>query len=112
VPREYHESGLSESTKDLHRAITTLIEEWEAVDWYQQRLDVTGEEELKAILEHHRDEEIEHAVMALEWLRRKLPFLDQQLRQYLYKEGPIRDSHNGKDSVAHSTGDLGLASMK
>ena len=71
---QYHEPFelLSEETKEITRAIRSLVEELEAVDWYNQRVDVTKNEELKGILAHNRDEEIEHAAMALEWLRRKL----------------------------------------
>jgi ferritin-like protein len=87
----YHEPYdlLSDETKDLHRAITSLMEELEAVDWYNQRADVTTDAQLKAILEHNRDEEIEHAVMVLEWLRRRLPKLDEQMRAILFSEGEI-----------------------
>jgi ferritin-like protein len=87
----YHEPYdlLSDETKDLHRAIQSLMEELEAVDWYNQRADVTADAQLKAILEHNRDEEIEHAVMVLEWLRRRLPKLDEQLRTILFSEGEI-----------------------
>ncbi len=87
----YHESidALSTSTVDLHRAIRSLMEELEAVDWYQQRADATGDAELRAILAHNRDEEIEHAMMVLEWIRRRTPAFDRQLRTYLFTEGPI-----------------------
>ena len=87
----YHEptSELSTETREIHRAITTLVEELEAVNWYHQRVDVTGDEDLKAILIHNRDEEIEHAAMALEWLRRKMPKFDEELRTYLFTSQPI-----------------------
>lgn len=96
---QYHEPFelLSEETKDITRAIRSLVEELEAVDWYNQRVDVTKEEELKSILAHNRDEEIEHAAMALEWLRRKLPVLDQELRENLFKEGPIAGHHGEEE---------------
>ncbi len=82
----YHEpvSELSAETREIHRAIATLDEELEAVDWYHQRIAVTGDEDLKAILVHNRDEEIEHAAMALEWLRRKMPGFDEELHTYLF----------------------------
>jgi ferritin-like protein len=86
---ELHEQGLSPETIDRHRAIVSLMEELEAVDWYDQRAEATTDEGLKAILEHNRDEEKEHAVMTLEWLRRRDPALDAVLRQYLFTEGPI-----------------------
>lgn len=88
---EYHEpqAELSEGTRDIHRALASLIEELEAVDWYHQRIDRTADEELKAVLAHNRDEEIEHAAMALEWLRRRMPEFDVQLRTYLFTTTPI-----------------------
>lgn len=87
----YHEpvGELSDASRDLHRAITSLMEELEAVDWYQQRIDVTKDRELAAILAHNRDEEIEHAAMVLEWIRRKVPKFDEELRDYLFTEKPI-----------------------
>jgi ferritin-like protein len=87
----YHEptTELSAETREIHRAIATLVEELEAVDWYHQRVDVTGDETLKGILVHNRDEEIEHAAMALEWLRRKMPKFDEELRTYLFTSQPI-----------------------
>jgi hypothetical protein len=65
------------------------MEELEAVDWYQQRIDATGDGELRAILEHNRDEEKEHAAMVLEWIRRQDPIFEARLREYLFTEGPI-----------------------
>lgn len=80
---------LSPQTRDLHRAIVSLMEELEAVDWYQQRAEATHDAELRATLEHHRDEEIEHAMMNLEWLRRNHPTFDENARTYLFSKGPI-----------------------
>lgn len=82
----YHESieELSDETRDMHRAIVSLMEELEAVDWYNQRVDVCKDEDLKAILAHNRDEEKEHAAMVLEWIRRKDPKFDHELRDYLF----------------------------
>ena len=85
VPRE----SLSKKTLHLHYAITSLIEELEAVDWYRQRADDTDDAELKAILLHNAREEIEHASMALEWLRRNSPDFDHELRDYLFTTGDI-----------------------
>jgi ferritin-like protein len=87
----YHEPFelLSESTRNLHRGITTLIEELEAVDWYQQRADACTDDELKSVLLHNRNEEIEHAMMSLEWIRRNFPEFDEHIRTYLMKPGPI-----------------------
>ncbi len=76
---------------DRHRAFTSLIEELEAIDWYDQRAKATTDAELKSIIEHNRDEEKEHATMVLEWLRRHDPALDANLKTYLFGEGPIRD---------------------
>ena len=85
VPRE----KLSEQTLHLHHAITSLIEELEAVDWYRQRADDTADPELKAILLHNANEEIEHAAMVLEWIRRNDARFDSQLREYLFQDGSI-----------------------
>ncbi|MET0804777.1 MAG: ferritin-like domain-containing protein [Acidimicrobiales bacterium] len=88
-----HESveKLSAETIDYHRAMVSLMEELEAVDWYNQRVDATDDEDLAAVLAHNRDEEKEHAAMTLEWLRRRDPKLDQQLRTYLFSDGPITE---------------------
>lgn len=86
-------SELSETTRDMHRAIVSLIEELEAVDWYQQRVDACKNPELRAILAHNRDEEIEHASMTLEWIRRRNPVFDRELREVLFKDGPITGQH-------------------
>ncbi len=92
----YHEpvDKLSAATMDFHRAVESLIEELEAVDWYSQRVDACTDPALKAILAHNRDEEIEHASMTLEWIRRVNPVFDRELREVLFKEGPITD-HRG-----------------
>ena len=91
----YHEpiDRLSAQTLDFHRAVASLIEELEAVDWYHQRVEACTDPELKAILAHNRDEEIEHASMALEWIRRRNAVFDKQLRAALFKTGPITDKH-------------------
>jgi len=73
----------------MHRAITSLMEELEAVDWYNQRVDACKDNELKAILVHNRDEEKEHAAMVLEWIRRKDTKLDKELQDYLFMDKPI-----------------------
>ena len=87
----YHEPTreLSEETRDMHRAIVSLMEELEAVDWYQQRIDACTSNELRAILAHNRDEEKEHAAMVLEWIRRRDPAFDKHLRDYLFTDKPI-----------------------
>ncbi|MAL80393.1 MAG: ferritin [Sneathiella sp.] len=91
----YHEpiEELSDETRDMHKAIVSLMEELEAVDWYNQRVDACKDPELKRILEHNRDEEKEHAAMVLEWIRRRDPVLDKELKDYLFKEGKISDHH-------------------
>jgi ferritin-like protein len=83
------EDRLSPATRDMHRAIVSLMEELEAVDWYQQRMDATESPELRDILRHNRDEEQEHAAMVLEWIRRHDPGFDGKLREYLFTEGSI-----------------------
>jgi ferritin-like protein len=92
----YHEptEQLSTGTRDMHRALTSLIEELEAVDWYNQRMDVADDDELRAILKHNRDEELEHAAMVLEWIRRRMPEMDHELRDNLFKDGPITGHHD------------------
>lgn len=87
----FHESAedLTPFTKDLHRAILSLMEELEAIDWYQQRIDAANDNDLKAILAHNRDEEKEHAAMVLEWIRRRDSGFDVQLKKYLFTTSPI-----------------------
>ena len=87
----YHEpiEELSEATRDMHRAIVSLMEELEAVDWYNQRVDACSNAELKAILAHNRDEEKEHAAMVLEWIRRQDPAFDKELKDYLFSDAAI-----------------------
>jgi uncharacterized protein len=111
----YHESpdALSTQTREIHRAIATVVEEWEAVDWYQQRMDLTGDAELRAILEHNRDEEIEHAMMALEWLRRNVPAVDQMMGEFLFTKARIVDIEEGDNGEGEGAGndargDLGI----
>ena len=82
-------SSLRPETIERHRAVASLMEELEAIDWYDQRVDAAGDEALREILRHNRDEEKEHAAMALEWLRRHDPVLDQHLRRYLFTEESI-----------------------
>lgn len=87
----YHEpiEELSDETRDMHRAITSLMEELEAVDWYNQRVDACKNRDLGAILAHNRDEEKEHAAMLLEWIRRQDPTFDKELKGCLFTEKPI-----------------------
>jgi uncharacterized protein len=103
------EERLSPKTRDMHRAVVSLMEELEAIDWYQQRVDATGDDDLRAILAHNRDEEIEHAAMTLEWIRRQSPQFDAMLRQYLFTEGSItaiedaEPGRNGQSGGARAT---------
>src|SRR5919108_1987514 len=87
----FHESpqDMTPQTRDMHRAIVSLMEELEAIDWYQQRIDATQDGELREILRHNRDEEMEHAAMLLEWIRRRSPDFDAALRPRLFVEGPV-----------------------
>jgi ferritin-like protein len=93
----YHEdiSELSDDTRDMHRAITSLMEELEAIDWYNQRVDACKNEELKAILAHNRDEEKEHAAMVLEWIRRSDPTFSKELKDYLFTTAAIASLEHG-----------------
>jgi hypothetical protein len=87
----YHEpiDELSPKTRDMHRAIVSLMEELEAVDWYNQRAEASPDPQLKAILEHNRNEEKEHAAMLLEWIRRQDPGFSGKLKEYLFTDQPI-----------------------
>lgn len=83
------EEKLTPLTRDMHRAIVSLMEELEAIDWYQQRVDAAQDDELREILRHNRDEEQEHAAMVLEWIRRHDASFDSKLKEYLFTDGPI-----------------------
>jgi uncharacterized protein len=125
----FHEAqeSLRPETMDRHRAWASVQEELEAIDWYDQRIDASQDEELAALLAHNRDEEKEHAAMVIEWLRRRDPKWDEMLKQYLFTDLPILDiedaagegaddegSDGSSDTTAGSTGegDLGLRSLK
>jgi ferritin-like protein len=114
---------VQETTIDRHRAIVSIREEFEAVDWYDQRVDATADSELAAVLAHNRDEEKEHASMTLEWLRRNDPVLDRHLRTYLFTTEPVTEieaeaeaSGGGPASVVGpggaGSGSLGIGSLK
>src|SRR5690554_3360438 len=96
----YHEPVelLDENTRNISRAINSLKEELEAIDWYNQRVSVTEDPELKEIMAHNRDEEIEHACMALEWLRRNMDNWDNELKAYLFTEGSLADLEEGGET--------------
>jgi ferritin-like protein len=89
----YHEevAELSDETRDMHRAIVSLMEELEAIDWYNQRVSACKDDSLRAILAHNRDEEKEHAAMVLEWIRRKDPVFSHEMKDYLFTDKPITD---------------------
>lgn len=89
--------SLDAETIDRHRAMASLMEELEAVDWYDQRVDAARDPGLKAILAHNRDEEKEHASMILEWIRRKDSTFDKELRDYLFTDQPIAEREHGHD---------------
>jgi len=87
----YHEpiGEISDKTRDMHRAIVSLMEELEAMDWYNQRADACKDKALKAILVHNRDEEKEHASMLLEWIRRQDAAFEKELKDYLFTDKTI-----------------------
>jgi ferritin-like protein len=80
---------LSQKTREMHRAVVSVVEELQAIDWYAQRVEASQDPELRVILEHNANEEKEHAVMLLEWIRRNDPVFERKLREHLFKDGPI-----------------------
>jgi ferritin-like protein len=115
----FHENEdlLDPETRDRHRAIASLNEELEAVDWYDQRVKAAHDDELKAILAHNRDEEKEHAAMVLEWLRRRDPALSRHLRDYLFTEVPLLEREHELEAGSGSAegadeGSLGIGSLR
>ena len=98
----YHEpiELLSEDTKNTHRAIVSLKEELEAIDWYQQRAEACTDGELAAVLIHNKNEEVEHAMMTLEWLRRKNPTFATNIDTYIKSSGPITEVEKELTSAA------------
>jgi len=117
----YHEplELLSEETKNRHRAIVSLKEELEAVDWYQQRAEACTDAELRAVLLHNKNEEIEHAMMTLEWLRRNDPTFDANITAYIGASGPIvaveqgaTGGGSGGEPAANMSVSLGIGGLK
>jgi hypothetical protein len=113
----YHESLdlLTEQTRNMHRAIVSLMEELEAIDWYQQRADACSDPQLQAVLVHNKNEEIEHATMVLEWIRRHNDHFDEMMRKYLFTEQPITGIEKGAETngpAASVIETLGIGSMK
>jgi uncharacterized protein len=112
---------LSEGTRNLHRALISLIEELEAIDWYQQRADACTDDALKAVLLHNRNEEVEHGMMTLEWLRRHDATFDKFARRYLFKDADIIEIEEAADQAkaaaeadgaAETNGSLGIRSLR
>ena len=99
-----HEEGLSAATRDLHRALVSLQEELEAIDWYQQRVEATDDAELREILKHNRGEEVEHAAMVLEWIRRHDPDFSAKLKTYLFTEGSIVERETSAEAAERGAG--------
>jgi ferritin-like protein len=116
----YHEpiELLSEGTRNMHRALVSLREELEAVDWYQQRAEACSDAELRAILTHNKNEEIEHAMMTLEWLRRNSGVIDAHIKTYVNSSGPITSIEAASVGGGAAGGDepgatsLGIGSLK
>ena len=116
----YHEplELLSEETKNLHRAIVSLCEELEAVDWYNQRAEACSDPDLRAVLTHNKNEEIEHAMMLLEWIRRHSRVFDANIGTYLLSAGPITAVESGgaappaAAAAGPAPGDLGIGSLR
>lgn len=113
-----HESAdqLQPQTIDRHRAVASLMEELEAIDWYDQRIDAATDAQLRELLAHNRDEEKEHAAMVLEWLRRHDAKLDEHLRTYLFSSKPLLQietqvEHGGGESAA-ADGSLNIGSLR
>ena len=121
---EYHEptAELDDATRDLHRALTSVKEEFEAADWYQQRLESCKDPELRRILAHNRDEEFEHASMLVEWLRRnrpefaerlaKIAFTDRTLGVELDGAGPPNGEGSERGARGEAGRGLGIGSLK
>lgn len=125
---QYHEpvAELSPLDRDFVRALMSIKEELEAINWYHQRVAAATDPQIKAIMAHNRDEEMEHAVMGLEWLRRTMPGWDAVMRTYLFTTGDItalEDAATGAPGApgsgdaqqagpAAGSGSLGIGSLK
>ena len=115
----FHEdpAQLQAATRDFHRAVRSLIEELDAIDWYAQRIEATADAELARELDHNRREEIEHASMLLEWLRRHEPTLAAELRRHLFTDAPIaldeqQEGDGERGDAKPFARDLGLGSLR
>jgi ferritin-like protein len=113
---QYIEEKLESSTADYARGLKSLQEELEAVNYYQQRFVTTTDSELKEIVGHNRDEEIEHCCMLIEWLRRKMPGWDERLKTYLFTSAPLTEVESGEAGKAGkdsgTDGDLSIRAMR
>jgi hypothetical protein len=113
--QDYHEpyEEMTDKDRSYVYALNSLKEEIEAIDWYNQRAAVSKDPSIKEIMEHNRDEEIEHAVMIIEWLRRNMGGWDEELRKYLFtKESLLQVEESTADGDSSKSGDLGLGSLK
>jgi uncharacterized protein len=112
----YIESNLSDATSNAHRALASLQEELDATDSYNQRADRVTDPELKEILLHNRNEELEHAAMLLEWLRRRVPSVDAALKTYLFSTQPITQIEElakaAEAAAPNGEGSLGIGNLK
>ena len=113
---QFHEDAeaLRPETREMHRAIVSLMEELEAIDWYGQRVDASSDDELTRVLAHNRREEIEHACMVLEWIRRHDERFDHYLRKYLFASGPIDTEEDEEDRAPRepANGSLRIGSLR
>ncbi len=112
---DYHEpiNELSNESRNYIRALNSVKEEIEAVGWYHQRVDTSDNAQLSDIMAHNRDEEIEHACMTLEWLRRNMPAWDEAMRTYLFSQGDIteleeQETNGNSSSNSGQSSDLGI----
>lgn len=108
----YNEANLSAGVHHVHRALASLQEELEAIDYYQQRADQSNDEHLKAILLHNCNEEMEHAAMLMEWLRRAMPEFDTAMKTYLFTSKPVTEIEAAAEGRGASVSDLGLGPLR
>jgi uncharacterized protein len=108
----YNEADLSEKARDVHRVLASLQEELEAIDYYNQRIDRGADEAMKAVLAHNRDEEVEHASMLMEWLRRNMPPFAEAMKTYLFTSAPITELEAGTAAGAGDDAGLGIKDLK
>ena len=106
--------ALDDKTREISRAISSLREELEAVDYYNQRVATSTDPQLRSIMAHNRDEEIEHACMTIEWLRRNMDKWDDELKDYLFTEGDItalEEGNAGSETSGSAGSSLGLGKL-